>query len=141
MSDLGLNRQTLRTIFSDRMAIDVGDFLGDLDLKDGLDNVAQAIQNRLLTGKGEIHKLGHASYGSELHRLIGEPITWKTKARAEMYIQEALKQEQRVEEVVDIQFPEGNTLESRFTLAIVLVVKVVNYDEQLKLSLAINLKS
>ncbi len=138
MSDLALKRKTLRTVFSDRMSIDIGDMRGDLSLRDGLDNVAQAIQNRLLTRKGEMEKLGHTDYGSELYRLIGEPKTWKSKARAEMYIREALNNEKRVEEILEIQFPEPNTKEGRYILDIEIQVKVLNYDEQLTISLSIN---
>ncbi len=139
MSDLALKRKTLRTVFSDRSSIDVGSLQGDLSLRNGLDNVAQAIQNRLLTRKGEMNKLGHSTYGSELYRLIGQPKTWRTKARAEMYIREALNNESRVQEVVSITFPEPNTLEGRFTLDIDIQVKVVNFQEQLKLSLSLNM--
>lgn len=139
MADLALKRKTLRTVASSRSSIDVGGFRGDISLRGGLDNVAQAIQNRLFTRKGEMSKLGHASYGSDLHLLIGEPNTWKTQARAELYIQEALQNEKRVEEVVDIYFPEGSTIESKAILQIVLVVKVLNYEEQLKVSIELNL--
>ncbi|HAA19091.1 MAG TPA: hypothetical protein DCP28_10085, partial [Cytophagales bacterium] len=61
------------------------------------------------------------------------------KARAELYIREALKQEQRVEEIVDIFFPEGTTLEDKMILAIVLTVKVHQEDELLQLELNLNL--
>ena len=139
MSDLALKRQTLRTEASSRMTIDIGDIRGDLALRDGLDNVAQAIQNRLFTRKGEIDKLGHKNYGSELFRLIGVSNSWKAKARAELYIREALRNEKRVEEVVDIYFPEGTTIESKSILEIVVIVKVKNYDEQLRIEVALNL--
>ena len=139
MSDLAFKRQTLRTLASSRMTIDVGEFRGDLSLRSGLDNVAQAIQNRLLTRKGEVSKLGHQTYGSELHKLMGLPNSWKAKARAELYIKEALKNEKRVEEVLDIYFPEGSTIESNAILDIVIKVKVYDYDEQLTLSVSLNL--
>ena len=139
MSDLALKRQTLRTLASSRMTIDVGDFRGDLSLRDGLDNIAQAIQNRLLTRKGEVNKLGHDNYGSELYKLIGQANSWKAKARAELYIREALKNEKRVEEIVEIYFPEGTTIESKAILDIVIKVKVYDYNEQLTLSISLNL--
>lgn len=139
MSDLALKRQTLRTVASSRMTIDVGEFRGDLSLRSGLDNVAQAIQNRLLTRKGEISKLGHDTYGSELHKLIGQPNSWKAKARAELYIKEALKNEKRVEEILEIYFPQGSTVDSKAILDIVIKVKVYDYKEQLTLSISLNL--
>ncbi len=139
MGDLSLKRQTLRTEFSDRFSIDIGAMRGDFSLRHGLDNVAQAIQNRLLTRKGELGKLGHDDYGSELFKLIGEPKSWKSKARAEMYIKDALKNESRVEEILDITFPESEHLEARYTLDIVIMVKVTNYEEALKIALSLNL--
>lgn len=139
MADLALKRQTLQTEASSRMSIDVGDFRGDLSLRDGLDNIAQAIQNRLFTRKGEMSKLGHDDYGSELYKLIGQPNSWKAKARAELYIREALKKEKRVREVVEIYFPPADSIESRSVLDIVIVVKVHEFKEQLKLSVSLNL--
>lgn len=139
MADISLKRKTLRTVASSREGIDLGGLRGDISLRDGLENIAQAIQNRLFTRKGELTKLGHPHYGSELYRLIGEPNSWKTKARAELYIREALKQEKRVEEIVDIFFPLGTTLEDQMTLAIVLTVKVYETDELLQMELNLNL--
>jgi len=139
MADLALKRQTIQTVASSRMSIDVGEFRGDLSLRDGLDNIAQAIQNRLFTRKGEMNKLGHDNYGSELYKLIGQPNSWKAKARAELYIREALRNEKRVEDVVDIHFPKQESIESRRILDIVIVVKVYKIKEQLKLSISLNL--
>ncbi|MEM9337537.1 MAG: GPW/gp25 family protein [Bacteroidota bacterium] len=141
MSDLALKRQTLRTEFSDRTSIDIGGIRGDIALRDGLDNVAQAIQNRLLTRKGELSRLGHTQYGSRLHTLIGEPKSWKTQARAELYIREALKDEPRIAEILDIQFPEADDVNGRYTLHIVIRVRVVSYEEQVEIALALNLTS
>ena len=139
MADLALKRQALHAEASSRMSIDVGDFRGDLSLRDGLDNIAQAIQNRLLTRKGEMSKLGHEDYGSDLDKLIGQPNSWKAKARAELYIREALKKEKRIREVVEIYFPPADSVESRGMLNIVIVVKVHGFEEQLKLSVSLNL--
>lgn len=139
MSDISLERQTLRTMASSRMSIDAGESRGDIALRDGLENIAQAIQNRLFTRKGEMDKLGHTSYGSDLYKLIGEPNDWKARARAELYIRDALKNENRLEEIVDISFPPATTLESKKVLSITIVVKVKNYAEQLQLSMKLNL--
>ena len=49
MADLSLKRQTIRTLVSDRMSIDIGEFRGDLSLRDGLENIAQALMLKLLT--------------------------------------------------------------------------------------------
>lgn len=42
---------------------------GDLSLSSGMDNIKQAILNRLLTGKGSLE--GHPDFGSNLERDIG----------------------------------------------------------------------
>ena len=139
MADIALKRKTLNTVASSRMSIEVGEFRGDLSLRDGLDNVAQAIQNRLFTRKGEINKLGHDNYGSELYKLIGEPNSWKAKARAELYIRDALKNEKRIEEILAINFPEGTTLESKKILNCVMELKVFGHEEELQLSVSVNL--
>lgn len=139
MSDLALKQQSIRTESSDRTAIEIGDFRGDLSLRKGLDNIAQAVQLRLLTRKGELNKIGHNTYGSELYKLIGEPNSWKAKARAELYIKEALKNEPRIKEITEIYFPEGNTIESKSILSIVIIAKVFDYKEDLTVSLSLNL--
>ncbi len=140
ITDIALKRQALRTESSSRMAIDVGDIRGDLSLRDGLDNIAQAVQNRLLTRKGEISKLGHESYGSDLYKLIGEPNSWKAKARAELYIREALRNERRIEQILDIYFPEATTIESQSILGVIVLAKVKDHDDQLRVELALNLE-
>lgn len=139
MKDLSLKRKALRTVVSSRDGVEVGGFRGDLSLRGGLDNAAQAIQNRLLTRKGEISKLGHHQYGSELFRLIGEPLSWKTQARAELYVREALLHEERVAEIVAINFPEPTTLEERMSLNMVIIVKIHGHEEPLQLALNLNL--
>src|SRR5688500_20244610 len=44
----------------------------DLGAMRGRQNLAQALLLRLLTPRGALRALGHATYGSRLHELIGE---------------------------------------------------------------------
>jgi phage baseplate assembly protein W len=46
--------------------------------------------------------LGHPTYGSRLHLLIGEPNTETNRNRAKLYVLEALTQEPRVDEVLNV---------------------------------------
>ena len=75
---------------------------GDLDLVDEEYNLGQAIINRLRTREGELADLGHASYGSRLYELIGEPNNEKTREQVRTAARECISQEPRVSEVIAI---------------------------------------
>lgn len=75
---------------------------GDLDLVDDEYNLGQAIINRLRTREGELADLGHASYGSRLYELIGEPNNEKTREQVRTAARECISQEPRVSEVIAI---------------------------------------
>ena len=66
------------------------------------DTLAQAIVMRLLTPKGELAALGHPSYGSRLHEIVGAPNTETTLNRAKLFVIEALKQERRIDKILDV---------------------------------------
>ena len=72
----------------------------DLALVDGIDNLTQAIANRLKTRKGELAALGHPNYGSRHHELIGEPNVERTRNLVKLYILQALRDEPRIEKVL-----------------------------------------
>jgi phage baseplate assembly protein W len=72
----------------------------DLQVAEGLDNVTQAIVNRLKTVRGELAPLGHPDYGSRHHELIGEPNVPRTHNLIKLYVLQALRQEPRIEKVV-----------------------------------------
>lgn len=74
----------------------------DLDLVSGRDNLAQAISIRLLTQKGELAALAHPDFGSRLPELIGQPLTDTTRNLAKLYVIESLKQEKRIESILDV---------------------------------------
>ena len=138
-TDLQMSRRAVNWTSSSREAVGLEMTLGDLKLSQGLDNLAQAIQNRLLTRKGELSHLGHPDYGSELYLLSGEPQSWKTKALAEMYIREALQREKRIEEVEEITFADNrSSIEARNTMAITIRLKPVEAGSmQLSLNLSL----
>ena len=74
----------------------------DLDIAAGRDCLRQALVLRLLTPKGSLRDLGHASYGSRLHELIGEPNTPDNRLRARSFVLQALSEERRVAEVLEL---------------------------------------
>jgi phage baseplate assembly protein W len=75
---------------------------GDLETIGDEYNLAQAITMRLNTMQGELTDLGHSSYGSRLHELIGEPNNERTRELVRIYTLESVTRDPRVEEVVGI---------------------------------------
>ncbi len=74
----------------------------DLERLGGVDNLKQALLLRFLTRQGELALLGHRTYGSRLHELIGEPNTETNRNRAKIYALQALRDEPRIGEVVAV---------------------------------------
>jgi len=72
----------------------------DLQVASGVDNLTQAIANRLKTRKGELAALGHPDYGSRHHELIGEPNVERTRDLIKLYVLQALRDEPRIEKVL-----------------------------------------
>ena len=75
----------------------------DLQVADGLLNLAQAIANRLKTPRGELAALGHPEYGSRHHELIGQPNVARTRNLIKLYVLQALKAEPRIEKVLSLK--------------------------------------
>jgi phage baseplate assembly protein W len=69
----------------------------------GVENLQQALLLRFLTPRGELAPLGHRTYGSSLHTLIGEPNNETTRNRAKLFALEALREEPRVAEVLELR--------------------------------------
>jgi phage baseplate assembly protein W len=103
----------------------VPDGAGDLDLARGVDNIDQALRLRLLVRKGELAPLGWPDYGSRLHELIGEPNLARTHARLLAFAREAVEQDPRVEQVLQIQaeVPAGERDLVRLTLEVALIAE------------------
>lgn len=72
----------------------------DLMVSEGVDNLTQAIANRLKTRKGELASLGHPDYGSRHHELIGEPNVDRNRNLIKLYVLQALRDEPRIERVL-----------------------------------------
>jgi phage baseplate assembly protein W len=79
--------------------------VADLALLEGRENLAQALLLRLLTPRGSLKALGHESYGSRLHELIGQRKTQELRNLCRAFVLEAVAQEPRVEpKAVALQF-------------------------------------
>jgi len=74
----------------------------DLRLSDGIDNLTQALANRLKTRQGELAALGHPDYGSRHHELIGQPNVDRTRNLIKLYVLQALRDEPRIERVLSV---------------------------------------
>lgn len=96
----------------------------DFALVSDHDNLAQAVIMRLLTARGELSALAHPDYGSRLHELIGSQRTETTRNLAKLYVIEALKQERRIAEIVQVTV--GNQPGARFRINIFIQIKPVN---------------
>lgn len=75
----------------------------DLAAAEGVENLQQALLLRFLTRRGELAPLGHRSYGSSLYTLVGEANTETTRNRAKLFALEALREEPRVAEVLELR--------------------------------------
>ncbi len=74
----------------------------DLQLITETDNLKQALLLRFLTSVGEMTQLGHPDYGSRLSELIGELNDQTNRNLAKMYVLQALAQEPRVQQVLEV---------------------------------------
>ena len=95
--------------------------LFDLDVVEGRQNLAHALVLRLLTPRGSLADLGHASYGSRLHELIGERKTSALRNLCRAYVLEAVAQEPRVEDTavaLDFDLQAETPSSFVFTLAV-----------------------
>lgn len=73
----------------------------DLTTVDSVEAATQAFANRLKTHKGELAPLGHPTYGSRHHELIGEPNNERNRNLVKLYVLQALRHEPRIAEVLE----------------------------------------
>ncbi|QTE31207.1 GPW/gp25 family protein [Pengzhenrongella sicca] len=74
----------------------------DLQRLEGVADLQQALLLRFLTQVGELAHLGHPTYGSRLHELVGELNNEATRNRAKLYALQALLDEPRIARVRSI---------------------------------------
>lgn len=110
----------------------------DLLAVDGLDTLTQAIANRLKTRQGELADLGHPTYGSRHHELLGEPNVQRTRDLIKLYVLQALRDEPRLKRVVKVDVAAEHS-PPRETVRIDLTVEVIDSPVQLNLAVPFSL--
>jgi phage baseplate assembly protein W len=136
--DILLTQRQSGQYLSDRELVDLK-ANRDLATTKGINNLAQAIINRLSTRQGELTALGHPNYGSRLHQLVGQGNNTRSRAFAELYIRECLAQEPRIAEVLEIVFPPTNRILENNTLKIIINIKPAGIETPSPLNIALNL--
>ena len=109
----------------------------DLATVSGRANLGQALILRLLTPLGSLAHLAHPEFGSRLVELIGELNNATTRNRARLYTLEALAQEPRVREVLDLVVE--TTRDQADVVRIAFSVLPVGDDEPFALALEVTL--
>jgi phage baseplate assembly protein W len=104
----------------------------DLFMTNGVDNLTQAIANRLKTRTGELAPLGHPGYGSRHHELVGEPNVARTRNLIKLYVLQALRDEPRIERVLKAEVRAEHD-PPRDVVRIELKLKVIEADNPLNL--------
>ncbi len=104
----------------------------------GRENLAHALLLRLLTPHGSLAALGHATYGSRLHELIGRPKTSALRDLCRAYVLEVVAQEPRVaDKAVALVFdPAAETLDS---FVFTLIVRPLDQGDPLQLDLEVGI--
>ncbi len=111
----------------------------DLGLATGLDNLTQAIANRLKTRRGELASLGHPDYGSRHHELLGEPNVERTRNLIKLYVLQALRHEPRIEKVLKADVRAEHS-PPRDSVRIELAVRVIGEPTPLNLVVPFSLE-
>lgn len=103
----------------------------DFTLRDGKENLVQAVIMRILTPRGELTALGHADYGSRVHELIGRENSATHRNLMKLFILEALKLEPRIEKVVELKvMPSPGT---KSTVDVWLKIKPVAFSDVIEI--------
>lgn len=80
------------------------DPLGDVRTVSGIDNLAQALQHRLRTTRGELASLGHPTYGSYLPMIIGKIGISLWYQRALLEAEVTMLEDPRVKRINSVKF-------------------------------------
>ncbi len=99
---------------------------GDLSTVKGLDNLRQALFNRLVTVPGT---LAHRpEYGAGIKRWQNKLESFTNKREAALAVQEQFLQDRRVDDVLAVQFTQDELNSGKFTVLV--RVRVVGYNNQ-----------
>lgn len=111
----------------------------DLVVASELRAAEQLLVNRLMTHRGELAPLGHPTYGSRHHDLIGEPNVDRTRNLIKLYVLEAMRAEPRVQEIVSCRVYAPHD-PPRDQVRIELVVRLIDQPNPLNLVVPFSLE-
>ena len=111
----------------------------DFETLDGRDNLGQALFMRLLTPQGELAPLGHPTYGSRLHEIIGARNTDTIRNLAKLHVLSALSAERRLEKVNSVEVTPHPSL--RGVIFITAKVLPIGADTPLAISFSLELET
>jgi phage baseplate assembly protein W len=103
----------------------------DLKVVTGTHNLVQSLIMRLETAQGELAKLGHDDYGARFDRYVGEPNTEGNRNLIKLFVLECLRQEPRLEAILDIQLTPIEGRENRDKVKITISVKAKGVHDPL----------
>jgi len=98
----------------------------DLKTLQGVEDLQQALLLRFLTRVGEMELLGHPSYGSRLHELIGELNSETNRNRAKLFVLQSIANEPRIEKVLSIFVTQNVSEPNRIDID--LSLKAIDFD-------------
>ena len=111
----------------------------NIDVATGNDNIIQALILRLRVRQGELAPLGWPAYGSRIHELIGELNIPRTHLKLMAFARNALLQDPRVEDILDIraQVLPGE----RTTVRLLIDIQLIDQPTPLNLVYDVNLEA
>ena len=112
---------------------DVSPRTTDLGRVSGKANLVQSLILRVKTERGELEALGHPTYGSRHHQLIGEPNTESNRNLLKLYMIECLRQEPRLESIESIEVLPGEGLARRDSVRVYATLLVKGFSDPLNL--------
>jgi phage baseplate assembly protein W len=115
----------------DGVSADIDPDSSDMATVDGINNLYQAVRDRLLTPMGSLQL--HPTYGSRLHTLIGKGGNQINQMLVKMMVAESLQYEQRIDHAqnIDVRF-------DRTSQTIYISVEIISiYSTQLNVNLQI----
>lgn len=109
---------------------DIHSDASDIATISGMENLYQAIQDRLLTPMGSLPL--HPTYGSRLHTLIGKGSNTIVKMLVKMMVVESLQYEQRIALIQNIDVSFSRTSQTMYISVEIISVYSTQIDIQLQ---------
>ena len=92
----------LKLVFRPTGDADVRVSANDVETVSGVDNLAQALTMRILVDRGDLERLGHPRFGSEVSTLIGRRLDRENLELLRRFVKVALQRDPRVDRVSSV---------------------------------------